>query len=327
MFRKVLNLRKYLNIWAIVVIASLLFTGAAHAYSLEIAGGQRQGEVLYQIGGLATTSSGARQYLHFPLSELRFPLNSSVLGLTLGHRLDSGSSLRIMLVQDVGSVSGAIKDSDWGINHYLIDPMMFPLDSLDIYSESKAELNGRDVTVEWMTDYDLAFLSVFNLKMEIGVGLLHQLYKYKISNTLQSYPSTPAVPSDYIPGSTGYYEYESIFPYLKFQMKKRFASQSALSFSASYSPFLRANDFDNHLLRNKTSNGESEGYGIRFEGKAGFQLSRLVSMTIGLDYFKTIANGTQVQKSIETGVYTETTIGLRNIGEQATANLAFLVNF
>ncbi|MDH5302061.1 MAG: omptin family outer membrane protease [Gammaproteobacteria bacterium] len=302
----------------------IFFSNTARAFDVEAAYGQRDGEVAYQIGGSVTPSNGESYRIRFPISELRFPINTKVANIVLFLPLDDRWTLTVAVVETVSSNSGKMIDSDWGIKYYLADPNAMR-DSLDIYSESQLQMNGRDFSLEAFKK--VSFVGYEDWNIELGGGALQQKYDFTAGNTLEEYPSTPTASPIYIAGETIKYEYQSKMLYVAFKTTRHLSEKYHLSFYGAYSPKVIISDFDNHLLRDKTATGSSEGWGGQYKAAFIRSLSKNSEIFVQARYQKTVANGIQTQRSNETGVYTETDIGLRNINVQKSLSVGASIEF
>jgi hypothetical protein len=62
-----------------------------------------------------------------------------------------------------------------------------------------------------------------------------------------------------------------------------------------YSPYMYVEDKDNHILRDKISEGELDGYATLLSLEARYNFTKYVFSTLGVDYIKIKAEGEQTQ--------------------------------
>ncbi|MBU1163723.1 MAG: omptin family outer membrane protease, partial [Proteobacteria bacterium] len=218
-------------------------------FDLTLGHGMLRGDSTYQIGGTVDTPSGSSE-IHFPLSELEFPLD--VYMVSLGGSLEFAEKwkLNANVKKNITSDAGKMKDSDWGV--FFDDP-----NSLDIYSESDADLEAL------ITDINLRyrFYKKSNWSFIAGLGYLRQNFDYEVSNLDQWYPSLNDyygydIGHDYVSGKVLEYEVTYSIPYMEigtqFKIKDKFSVEASLG----YSPIVNVTDEDNHILRSKVSEGD-----------------------------------------------------------------------
>jgi len=303
-----------------VYILSLFFSSSVMALEIDASYGIKKYEVIYQIGGQLTLDSGNSGRIRFPISELRFLTDTPIANLKFSHTFRDTWLISISATKNLTSNSGEMQDSDWGINYYLVDPNAFPRDSLDIYSESRLTLDALDLKIEFQKKIAVGFLPLW--KVLIGAGILSQRYKFAAFDTVQSYPSTPEKPADIISGKSISYRYEARMPFASTKLTRNIASQITTTISAAYSPWLKVTDHDDHILRDKTSTGDSDGWGIILSASLNYAFRPASNVYLAATYLKTVANGIQTQKnSSETGTISTAKIGLRNTNEQTSLRI------
>ena len=91
-----------------------------------------RGHTTYRVGGHVMLHDGSTYLLHFPVSELKFPLNLHMLtgraDIRMGEKLSAHLAGKINLNNDPGE----IRDTDW----------LFSSAAVDIYSESRADTDA-----------------------------------------------------------------------------------------------------------------------------------------------------------------------------------------
>ncbi len=297
-----------------IILLNLLLSSSVLALEIEAAYGKRQGEITFQIGGQITLDSGETGRLRFPLSELRFATNTSIINFQLSHLFNNNWLASASASKNITLNSGEMKDSDWGINYYFLNREAFPRDSLDIYSESRLTLDAVDLKLELQKKLTTELLSYWNVF--IGGGILFQRYQFKAFDTVQSYPSTPEKPADILTGKTITYRYEARMPFASVMLTRNFNPKIAITFAIAYSPWLKVTDHDNHILRKKISTGNSDGWGTTLNASLNYLLQKSTSVFASVVYLKTVANGIQTQKFSANEEISTAEIGLRNTNEQ-----------
>ena len=223
----------------------------------------------YQIGGMVHEDSGSTKY-HFPISELRFPLNAVMFKTTV--RADVGEKWQFSISGETNLTedTGKMEDSDWG--YYTGSPA----DQLDIYSESDTEMEA------WLFDAKVAYTFFTSSRQwpaagpgtkpaepffssAIGLGFKYQKYDFDVYDLDQWYPSTPHASHDRVSGRVLTYMAEYQIPYLELSMKMRPAAGLSCSLSLAYAPLLNFQDEDHHLLRSKVLKADHD-----WNGHGGF---------------------------------------------------------
>ena len=236
-----------------VFVICIFFLGQAvpaHAeISLSIGGGYLAGETQYQIGGTIKEASGTTE-VHFPLSELNFPLDAFMLKGQVEATFKERWGLMLSAATNITEDTGDMRDSDW-----IISPS-----SLDIYSESDTEMDalllegklsyifyegyyGQGAVNEQGVNSDLIFA------YSVGLGYKYQDFEFDIYDLDQWYPSLPDEPHDIVPGRVLAYEAEYQIPYLELAMIMKARDKYRFELSLGYAPVINFEDKDQHLLR------------------------------------------------------------------------------
>ena len=121
--------------------------------------GKLGGDTTYQIGGNYVTPLGSGQ-VHFPISELEFPLDVWMVSVEGSKEFAEKWKVSVGVKKNITSDAGKMKDSDWGA-WYLEGYAWAEKDTLDIYSESDAELDAL------IMDINLRYRFWTHLKYEI----------------------------------------------------------------------------------------------------------------------------------------------------------------
>jgi hypothetical protein len=242
----------------------------------------------YQIGGKIISRQGAGM-TYFPLSELKFPLDVFMiyakLNLTFLDRITIHYSVRKNLHNRVGKM----KDSDW---------VPFP-NVKTIYSESDARLNAiiteADLIVRLFT------VSIFSVKL--GAGFMHQYLYYSCSNVVQrsiidnnlnfAVPQIFAIQGKIITYEVQYYLFTLQIPLVfNIPIGKGFLQ---IIPTIRFSPYVRAKDIDDHILRGKIAKGDSKGMAFMPFLTIRYIFSTKIFITAKLEYMILNTKGKQTQ--------------------------------
>jgi len=259
-----------------------LFGQQAH-----IAFGFQRGYIKGHSTYLITFSGGA--------SELEFPLDTHLLGVNcfLYYRNNSQviSSERdryrarftISWFKDIAH-SGKLKDSDW------IDGDGHP--GKDIYSESSS---GIDLSI---LDLNYIYNVLFYKHVTIGwiAGYKYYKYRYDIYDTDQKgYGPYHPTYTIYVPGPTLLYSVRYRFFYFGINSDIYLKDNFLLNFQFGYSPWVRSNDRDDHILRYKLSEAEGKGDAYFFNVNGIWNIISHWHCRFGFEYAKIDTEGTQHQ--------------------------------
>jgi len=288
--------------------------------------GMMTGDTRYQIGGLLTRPDGTQLQQPDPTSELVFPLDvpmiSLKVNLILWERFQIGAGLK----KNLSQAAGTMEDSDWG-SWYMeppryqdgtLIPNLYPFrdDTLDIYSESDAELDA----LIWDIKVGYRFVNKPRWSLTGSVGFIRQHFKYDVSDLIQGYPSF----SDYfgfdpgqdtINGKILTYDISYNIHYcmgeLEGKLTNRIKVSGTFGFSPGFSSFplhVWATDRDHHLY-GKTGQGsvsktDSTGDALMYGLHGGIDLSwwhrESMRLVLSADY---------ENMSIKTSGDSDTTIG------------------
>lgn len=206
----------------------------------------------YQIGGKTLSRQGFG-YTYFPLSELEFPLDVFMIYTNLTLTLLDRITVHYCFKKNLHNRVGKMKDSDW---------IPYP-GCKTIYSESDARLNAFINEV----DLDVRLYTISFFSIILGAGFMHQYLYYWCSNVLQGDIidsnmnfESPAI--TYIGGKVITYELQNyiftmqIMPVFTIPLGKGFMQ---IIPSIRFSPYLRAKDIDDHILRGKMAKSDCKG--------------------------------------------------------------------
>jgi len=307
------------------IITALAVPVPALAVNIETSYGKRHGDITYQIGGQFTIDSALKGRARFPLSELRFQTNTPIVSASLSHLFNEEWMISALVTKNTNSSAGQMQDSDWGLNYSFENPQAFPRDSLDIYSESRLKMSSLDIKIDLHKKVNVNFLPLWEIF--VGAGIYSQRYDFETFDTIQSYPSTPERPKIILDEKTLIYRYDSTMPFVSLKMKHHFSEKFLTSLFINYSPWLQVSDYDNHILRKKTSEGESDGWGIIFDVGIKYLINKRIHIQASVNYLKTVANGIQSQQFPEDSEFDSAEIGLRNTSEQTSASIGISYAF
>lgn len=249
----------HMAIWLLLLLCATLPAGAS-GISADFSMGMDvlRGKTVYQIGGNVLSRTGGAYTVHFPLSELEFPLNLCMISgeatLGLGARLFVCLNGKI----NVNSDPGQIEDSDW-----LTSPT-----TLDIYSESQAVADALMVSA----NLRYKVYTFREITLLAGVGCRYQGFSFEAGNTLQYYPASTA-PPDFLAGQTLAYEIAYLIPYGEIAVALVPGKKAGIEFSLGYSPWATATDEDHHLLKNRISECDYEGDAFMAAMKARYDIT------------------------------------------------------
>lgn len=252
-----------------ILICSFLFFSTVSAMAgvdVSVSGGYLAGNTQYQIGGYTVLADGSALNIHFPLSELDFPLDSYVVKGQIEADFADRWGLLLSAETNLTDDSGKMEDSDWGINEGS------PTTQLDIFSESDTDVDmhafegkltyqiyqgyyGENALSSDIGNSDLKF------SYTVGLGYKYQKFDFDVSNLNQWYPSSPSTPADIVDGLVLKYEAEYQIPYLELGMKMTTPERFAMELAVAYAPLVDFKEVDQHLLRNLVSPADHDWNG------------------------------------------------------------------
>ena len=242
------------------------------------------GETTYSIGGDVTLADGSSGTLHFPISELEWPLDIWLARVDAGVKLGSSWRINGVLKTNISDPSDNMVDKDW----FTSNP-----DRVDIYSESNISDFSAFI---WDIDVEWAFLQRQSWNLYAGLGYQYQKFEYDGKLIHQLSPSGLPGWEFYGDGSVGItYELTYTMPYFLIGTDFQITPDFIVSGSFAYSPWVDAEDEDHHVLRDKMSQGDMDGdaYMIDVSGKYNFLSSWFLEA--GFHYTKIDVDGKQAQ--------------------------------
>jgi len=198
----------------------------------------------YQIGGLWTGVDGIYPYW-FPISELKFPVDTWMFNGNLSINIFKILTVESNVKKSFVPKSGKMKDSDWTLPGLRT-----------ILSES----DNRVKAITSDSDILVTLFSIGPFSLRAGVGFLYQNFDFRCSNVVQV-DSSGFYPSAIALGGKGLtYKLEYYIPYAEIQPVFSFMDDK-LMFTPGfkYSPYNRAKDVDDHILRGKLNKGSAKG--------------------------------------------------------------------
>lgn len=263
-------------------------------FNFTAGGGFMSGHTTYQIGG-RVTEPGWSYDVHFPISELEFPLDVAVLKFGAGACIRERWLVSFSAAANVTEDPGNMIDRDW-ITEWAPN-------RLDIYSESDSELTA------FMGDVDVVY--VFHtrdgLTLGAGVGLMLEQFEYECRLIRQWSPSGLFGFGYMGDGSVGItYDISYVIPYAAVRADLAIGRSLTCSAEVGFSPFAMAEDEDVHLLRNppKKSVGDYDGYAFLVSAEGTFHFTDSWFVRGELDFLTISVDGEQ--ESSQRGVYTHT---------------------
>lgn len=241
---------------------------------------------LYQIGGKMITRQGAG-ITHFPISELKFPMDVFMFYLAMNLNISDILTVHFNVRKNIHNYVGKMKDSDW---------VPYP-GFRTVYSESDARLNGV------ISDVDIIarFFSISFFSLKIGAGFMHQYLYYWCSNTRQTsiYTDTPPYIGSpqymIIQGNVITYEVQYYITTLQMTPVFTLWGRLEIMISIRFSPYLKARDIDDHILRAKKSKSDAEGSAFMPFIRIRYLFDNRVFIATKLEYISLKTRGKQIQ--------------------------------
>jgi len=265
---------------------------------LALGAGIMRGDTTYQIGGRYNMAGGPTQQMHFPLSELEFPLDVAVFSARGSLKFLDLVELDASVKKSITRSSGKMKDSDW-----LATP-----DQLDIYSESDTRVDALiwDARLRMRAFHspDESRKARPRYATYLGLGYLREDFDFTAGNLDQWYPSDPAAPHDRVAGDVIKYSITYSIPFVEIAQRVRAGDRLDLGGSFGYSPVVSVKDEDQHLLRSKVNVGRCQGIAFLFSFDGRYQHPRGWFLSAAVDYTRISAHG--AMDASFSGVYNHT---------------------
>lgn len=257
-------------------------------YTLSLGTELMEGDTTYQIGYPITMPNGAVIDGYFPISELEWPLDIWLARLQGSARINDQWRLNATIKKDLSTPDDNMVDSDWTTAS---NPSR-----LDVYSES--EISSFDALIMDL-DVEWTFIRRKAVSFYAGLGYLYQDFDYDSKVISQHSPS--GLPGfDFTGDGRVSVTYETTYsmPYLKVGTEIQVTPDLNLTGSFSYSPFVDAEDTDNHLLREfggKINTGDMDGDAYMFDVSGKYLFTSALFLEAGFHYLRIEVDGTQNQ--------------------------------
>lgn len=243
------------------------------------------GDTTYSIGGDINYADGDSESVHFPISELEWPMDIWLVRFDASVSINSNWKINGTLKTNISDPDDPMIDRDWLT---ISDP-----GQLDVYSESGITDFS---TLIWDFNVEWSFLQDDLWNLYTGAGYMHQNFDYTGQLNYQYSPSGQSGMEYYGDGITGItYETTYTMPYLMVGGDFAVMPNLVLAGGFSYSPFVSAEDEDHHLLRDKVSMGDMEGDAFMFNVSGTYYFIPTLFMEAGFQYTSIEADGTQTQ--------------------------------
>ena len=260
-------------LFVITLIGAVPSPVTAAGFNMSVGTGYLQGFTRYQLGGHFAYVNGPEGNNHFPISELKFPLDAPMLRVDLGTRIDNRLRLRLNGQTNLNERTGKMEDSDW----------VHAPGQLDVFSRSDTEM--RAWLVDGVAEYSIRELSftdpdgsgkIYHSRYYGGLGFKYQKFEFDCSNLYQWWPSDPSRLPYSDPRLILKYEVEYQIPYLLLGIDMTDSGKLIRNLHLGFAPFLHVEDKDQHLLRGKTNTADHGwgGYAFFMGAEGRYELSR-----------------------------------------------------
>ena len=278
-----------------IAVAACLLGNPSASFSSELFGKlgletrYTSGETSYHINFDEPWSQGGHGE-----SKLEFPIDSVMAGINVvwgnrykKNRQQTQTRFSLTWLGVVHDGGGIMKDSDWVENDAAYGET--PHEGRDLYTESDAELKGTVVDANFSYNFRLSN------SWTLGplVGYRYHDFKYDIYGYRGIYWTTP------VSGEGKVLEYKVTYniPYVGLSSDLLFGkrNQFRFHFILGYSDWADAEDRDDHLLRNKLSEGDCEGEAWLSSLTAEWAVSPRWRLSLGGEYADIDTKGIQHQ--------------------------------
>ena len=207
------------------------------------------GNTTFSFGYPATEIGGLTIQGYFPISKLKWPLDTWLARVDLGVNIGKSARINGIAKKNTTKPGRNMVDKDWLTDS---DPTQ-----LDVYSESFiSDFSALILDC----DFEWAFLKNKSNRVYAGIGYQYQKFSYD-SNVIHQYsPSGLPGWDAYGDGSVSItYEISYSMPYLILGGKHNISKKVDVAGSIAYSPYVSAQDKDMHLLGDMKLNGDMNG--------------------------------------------------------------------
>jgi outer membrane protease len=241
-------------------------------FELSAAGGVMSGYSQYEIGGRTVYPSGVTEY-HFPISRLRFPVDTALMKVKGLARAGEHWLFSLEMATNLTENTGEMKDYDWGIYSGSAP------DQLDIYSESDCDMEFYQFDVKGryqITELNLGYSSRGNWHLipAVGGGFKYQHYDFSTYDLDQWSPSHPEIDAVHASGKVLTYIAAYEIPYLELSCSLILPDKLSFDLGLAYAPWLNFRDRDDHLLRDRVAKADHHwnGSGIMVNSSMRYDL-------------------------------------------------------
>lgn len=327
---------------AICIFLDFIFFHAAalHArYTVRISPEYNflDGHTTYQLGGKNVQTlffeDGTVAYSGLlqrdPTSELKFPFDTPLISLQCEFEISSDILFRLDFKNDIGtSYAGKMEDSDWGVWQNEYDDEWSNPDSLDIYSESDADITVRIIDINLRKI--LGKYTPMQVSLIGGGGLIYQKFNYDIKNTHQWSPSSALFherfagdDTIFLSGMTLNYDVEYMIPYIEGGLKF-IENKYEIDGFIAYSFITQVRDKDNHLRRSPpfTSKGDYDGKALILTLNMVYHFHPSVALSLCYRQSSIVAEGTQQYSILNTAIERDSETYLADIYGKIESSIA-----
>ena len=252
-------------------------SGSVAASSIQLQLGPYHGETTYQIGGRIDANDLSIPF-HFPVSELRFPMDVIVAKVDVDMLIYEKINFKLSAIHNLNRNSGFLEDSDW-LSSNSKNP--------DIFSKSDATVDLWEINVK--SQYRLT------KNYWTGIGLMASQRAFAASNVTQIYPNDPSKPPITKSGKVITYSHSQLTPFWEFGIDQPLKDKLSMQIEYGYSPYVWVSDRDDHLLRSKLATGSLIGQSYQWKFGLTYPLSENLSGNLSYVYQNMTATGRQSQ--------------------------------
>jgi len=268
------------------------------------------GDNTYQIGNPVHWFDGTVDNGYFPFSELEFPLDIAMVTARANVEFHDVWMVMASVKKDIKDPGDQMIDKDWLTAS---NPSQ-----LDVWSNSEiSEFDG----FEFDCSLKYKFLQGDTWSLNGGVGYLYQNWQYT-ANLVRQYSPSGLSGFDYIgDGGPGIrYKLEYNIPYFQVGGTVKLGDRFSLLANISYSPWVSADDVDQHLLRYKENKGDLDGYSWMFKLQGQMDFTEHWFMTASYDYKKMKVDGTMSAEFADIYLYIYGVIPNHTVWEEQESN-------
>lgn len=235
---------------------------------------QMSGHTTYQIGFPVVVGGGVGMDGYFPFSELEFPLDATFATAHLLGIYDDRWVFNVTAKRSITDPDGTMKDRDW------ITPDN--PSQLDVYSESTiTNFDGVIIDLDVshkLTDNSWGWFAG-------GVGFMYEKFDYSTA-VIHQYSPSGYSGADYVGDGRDsiLYEVSYYMPYLLGSIHLTPSEKFVLDARVGYSPYVKAEDRDQHLLGYKENTGDMEGWAATASVSASYYFTPYWFATAGINH-------------------------------------------